>query len=63
MNPVGALQCLPSRGQQCVVPEVDLRQCIYITVASGMRMRQPTLALNPRADVTRNPKRVPVVQK
>ena len=24
MNPVGAPQCLPSRGQQCVAPEMDL---------------------------------------
>ena len=26
MNPVGALQCLPSRGRQRVAPEVDLRE-------------------------------------
>ena len=28
----------------------------YITFASAMRLRQPTLALKPRGDVTRNPK-------
>ena len=28
----------------------------YITFASAMRIRQPTLALKPRGDVTRNPK-------
>ena len=27
MNPVGAPQCLPSRGRQRVAPEVDLREC------------------------------------
>ena len=27
MNPVSALQCLPSRGWQCVASEVDLREC------------------------------------
>ena len=31
-------------------------QGMYITFASAMRIRQPTLALKPRGDVTRNPK-------
>ena len=31
-------------------------QARYITFASAMRIRQPTLALKPRGDVTRNPK-------
>ena len=26
MNPVNVLQCCPSRGWQCVAPEVDLRK-------------------------------------
>ena len=29
---------------------------MYITFASAMRIRQPTLALKPRGDITRNPK-------
>ena len=29
---------------------------MYITFASAMQIRQPTLALKPRGDVTRNPK-------
>ena len=29
---------------------------MYITFASAMRIMQPTLALKPRGDVTRNPK-------
>ena len=29
---------------------------MYITFASAMRIRQPTLALKPRGDVTKNPK-------
>ena len=55
MNPVGAPQCLPSRGWQRVAPEVDLRERT-LRSASAMRIRQPTLALKPRGDVTRNPK-------
>ena len=31
-------------------------QGMYIMFASAMRIRQPTLALKPRGDVTRNPK-------
>ena len=31
-------------------------QGMYITFTSAMRIRQPTLALKPRGDVTRNPK-------
>ena len=31
-------------------------QGTYITFASAMRIRQPTLTLKPRGDVTRNPK-------
>ena len=31
-------------------------QGTYITFASAMQIRQPTLALKPRGDVTRNPK-------
>ena len=31
-------------------------QGTYITFASAMRIRQPTLALKPRGDITRNPK-------
>ena len=31
-------------------------QGTYITFASAMRIRQPTLPLKPRGDVTRNPK-------
>ena len=34
----------------------DGSQGTYITFASAMRIRQPTLALKPRGDVTRNPK-------
>ena len=34
-------------------------QGTYITFASAMRIRQPTLALKPRGDVTRNPKQGP----
>ena len=37
---------------------------MYVMFASAMQIRQPTLALKPRGDVTRNPKQgVPVAPK
>ena len=38
-----------------VAPEVDLGECT-LRLPSAMQKRQPTLALKPREDVTRNPK-------
>ena len=42
---------LTVKGLACVAPEV-----MYITFASAMRIGQPTLALKPKGNVTRNPK-------
>ena len=55
MNPVGALQCCPSRGRQHVAPEVDLRKCTLHSPPQ-CELGRTTLALKPRGDVTRNPK-------
>ena len=49
-----------------VAPEEDLRECIYITFTSAKQANkaEPTRALKPRGDVTRNPKQgYPVAPK
>ena len=61
MNLVNALQCCPSRGQQFVAPEVDLRECICL---HNTNKEESNLALKPRGDVTEIQKtRVPVAPK
>ena len=55
MNPVGRPAMLTvKRSATCSTRGGS--QGTYITFASGMRIRQPALALKPRGDVTRNPK-------
>ena len=39
-----------------VAPEVDLRECTLHSPPQKANKAEPTLALNPRGDVTRNPK-------
>ena len=40
----------------CVAPEVDLRVCTLHLPPQKSNKAEPTLALKPRGDVTRNPK-------
>ena len=40
----------------CVVPEVNLWECTLHSPLQKANKAEPTLALNPRGDVTRNPK-------
>ena len=39
-----------------VAPEVDLRECTLHSPPQKANKAEPTLALKPRGDVTRNPK-------
>ena len=39
-----------------VAPEVDLRECTLQSPPQKANKAEPTLALKPRGDVTRNPK-------
>ena len=42
----------------CVAPELDLRECtLHMPPHKKANKTEPTLALKPRGDVTRNPKR------
>ena len=40
----------------CVAPEVDLRECTLHLPPQKANKAEPTLALNPKGDITRNPK-------
>ena len=57
INPVDAMQCCLLRGQLCVAPEVDLRGNVQYICLCNANKAEPTLALKPRGDITRNPKR------
>ena len=47
----------PSKGSVGVAPEMGLRKyAICLLFASAMQIGQPTQALEPRGNVTRNPK-------
>ena len=43
----------------CVAPEVDLGECTLHLPLQKANKAEPTLALKPRGDVTRNPKQRP----
>ena len=47
---------LVAKRSACVAPEVDLEECTLHSPPQKANMAGPTLALNPRGDVTRNPK-------
>ena len=53
INPVNAPQCCPSRGWQHVTPDVDLKECT-LHLHYNAHKEEPTLALKPRGDITRN---------
>ena len=46
-------QYTPAKG---VAPEVNLRECILRMPPPSANKAEPTLALNPRGDITRSPK-------
>ena len=49
--------CMPAaKRSACVLPEVDLRECTLNSPLQKANKTEPTLALKPRGDVTRNPK-------
>ena len=49
--------CTPStKRSTCVASEVDLRECTLHAPLQKVNNAEPTLALKPRGDVTRNPK-------
>ena len=49
--------CVPAAKKLAsVAPEVDLRECTLHSPPQKVNKAEPTLALNPRGDVTRNPK-------
>ena len=56
MNLVNTPQCCPSRGQQCLAPEVYLYICVHYIHLHTANKAEPTLTLKPRGHVTRNPK-------
>ena len=53
-------QYTPAKG---VAPEVNLRERILRTPLPSANKAEPTLALKPRGDVTRSPKRVSVARQ
>ena len=49
--------CMPATKRLAsVAPEVDLGECTLPSPPQKVNKAEPTLALNPRGDVTRNPK-------
>ena len=51
------MQCCPSRGWQCVAPEMDLRECmLHSPLQCEYGRTHSGYDLKPRGDVTRNPK-------
>ena len=47
---------LAAKRSACVAPEVDLWECTLHSSPQKANKAEPTLALKPRGDVTRNPK-------
>ena len=48
--------CAPAaKRSACVASEVDLEECTLHSPTQKANKAEPTLALNPRGDVTRNP--------
>ena len=57
----GSAAMLAVKRSESVIPEVNLRECVtHICICLHHGIRLPTLALKPRGDITRSPKRVSV---
>ena len=60
----GPAACLATKRSVSIAPEVDLGECTLHSPLQKANKAEPTVALNPRGDVTRNPKTgIPVAPK
>ena len=50
---------LAAKRSSCVAPEMDLRECtLNLPLQKKVNKAEPTMALKPRGDITRNPKQL-----